>query len=189
MKTHICPFWVGYLLASPLRRLRHDPKRIVGSYVKTGMTVLDVGSAMGFFSIPMAKMVGPDGHVVCVEVQSKMLDSLLRRAARAHLTERVETHICPSDTLELSARNGTFDFALAFAVLHEVPNQTNCLTEIHDLLKNGGVLLFAEPKKRVGAEQFDRSLKAAQNVGFVTGERPTIRGCYAAVFTKPLRNR
>jgi hypothetical protein len=34
----------GYFIDKPIRRLLHDPKKIVGSYVKPGMTVIDVGS-------------------------------------------------------------------------------------------------------------------------------------------------
>jgi ubiquinone/menaquinone biosynthesis C-methylase UbiE len=60
LAERVCPFWVGYILASPLRRLIHNPRKILGDYIKSGMTVLDIGCAMGFFSIGMAKMVGPD---------------------------------------------------------------------------------------------------------------------------------
>jgi len=41
---HVCPVWVGYLLASPLRKLLQNPDKILAPYVKPGMTVLDVGA-------------------------------------------------------------------------------------------------------------------------------------------------
>jgi cyclopropane fatty-acyl-phospholipid synthase-like methyltransferase len=37
---------------------------MLGPYVKPGMTVLDVGCGMGFFSIGMARMVGDEGRVI-----------------------------------------------------------------------------------------------------------------------------
>jgi len=43
---------------------------------------LDIGSAMGFFSLPMAKMVGAEGKVVCVDLQQKMLDVLEKKSAK-----------------------------------------------------------------------------------------------------------
>ena len=43
MAKHVCPVWVGYLLASPLRKLFHNPKKILGPYVEEGMKVLDIG--------------------------------------------------------------------------------------------------------------------------------------------------
>jgi len=40
------------------------------------MTVLDIGCGMGFFSIPLAPMVGPNGKVIWVDMQEKMLQLL-----------------------------------------------------------------------------------------------------------------
>ena len=73
MSSRVCPFWLGYWLACPARRLIHDPRRMLGPLVKEGMAVLDVGPARGFFTLPLARMVGPSGKVVCVDVQERML--------------------------------------------------------------------------------------------------------------------
>ncbi len=43
----VCPWWVGYCLTSPLRRLLHDPARILAPYIKADMTVLEPGPGMG----------------------------------------------------------------------------------------------------------------------------------------------
>ena len=40
---HVCPWWGGYFIDNPLRRLLHNPDKIVGPYVMPGMTVMDVG--------------------------------------------------------------------------------------------------------------------------------------------------
>jgi 2-polyprenyl-3-methyl-5-hydroxy-6-metoxy-1,4-benzoquinol methylase len=55
-------WWGGYFIDNRLRRLLHDPERLLGPYVTPGMTVLDVGCGMGWFSIPMAKLVGTQGR-------------------------------------------------------------------------------------------------------------------------------
>ena len=93
MSERVCPVWVGYLLASPLRKFAHNPDKILSPYVKEGMTVLDIGSAMGFFSIPMAQMVGPEGKVICVDMQEKMLERLQKRAHKAGVADRIETRL------------------------------------------------------------------------------------------------
>jgi hypothetical protein len=36
---HVCPWWGGYFIDNPLRRLFHNPEKIVGPYVQPGMTV------------------------------------------------------------------------------------------------------------------------------------------------------
>jgi hypothetical protein len=46
MAHRVCPWWIGYLLANPLRRwLGQDPAKILSPYVREGMTVLEPGSA------------------------------------------------------------------------------------------------------------------------------------------------
>ena len=123
MSDHrVCPWWLGYFLASPLRRLVQDPEKILKPYVKEGMTVLDIGSAMGFFTLPVARMVGEQGRVIAVDLQEKMIRSLQRRAQKAGLADRIETRICSSTSLGIDDLAGSVDVALAFAVLHEMPD-------------------------------------------------------------------
>ena len=185
MAEHVCPYWVGYFLASRLRKFLQNPGKILAPYVRPNMTVLDVGSAMGFFSLPMAEMVGPGGKVVCVDVQPKMLQALRRRAAGAGLAERIETHVSAEDSISLHGRDATFDFALAFAMLHEVGNQTSLLREIYQLLKGGAPLLLAEPVKHVSPAEFDRTVSLAQQEGFVVADHPLVRLSHTVVLMKP----
>lgn len=184
MKKHICPVWVGYFLASGPRKLLQNPAKIAGRHVKPGMTVLDFGCAMGFFSLPMAKAVGPEGKVVCVDVQPKMLDILKRRATRAGLAERIKTHVCQDDSIALDGRAGRFDFALAFAVLHEVPDQDRLLAELSQLIKPGGRLLLAEPAGHVTPEAFEQTVTLARAHGFVLTKLLLIRWTHAALLTR-----
>src|SRR6185437_6655390 len=67
-----CPWWVGDFLASPIRRRLHDSARILSSYVRTGMTVLEPGPGMGFFTLEIARLVGPTGRVIAVDVEPRM---------------------------------------------------------------------------------------------------------------------
>ena len=85
----VCPWWMGYFLASSLRRLVQNPEKILKPYVKEGMTVIDVGSAMGFFTLPLAHLVGDRGRVIAIDLQEKMIRSLQRRAQKAGLAGRL----------------------------------------------------------------------------------------------------
>jgi ubiquinone/menaquinone biosynthesis C-methylase UbiE len=182
---HVCPVWAGYFLANRLRKLLQNPRRILAPYVRAGMTVLDVGSAMGFFSLPMAEMVGPDGKVVCVDVQPGMLTALRRRAAKAGLADRIETHESTKDAIGLHGRDGSFDFALAFTVLHEVGDLAGFLREIYQLLKPGASFLLTEPILHVSRADFDHTLSLARAQGFVVTGRPPIHLSHTAVLEKP----
>jgi len=166
MDLHVCPWWLGYFLASPIRKLWQSPESILGPFIQKGYTVLDVGSAMGFFSLPMARLVGENGRVVCVDVQQKMIDGLKKRATKAGLVGRMEFRVCESATLAIADLNGTIDFALAFAVVHEAPDAERLFAEIHKALKISGRLLLSEPTGHVSEQAFAKTLSTAQSVGF-----------------------
>ena len=53
---------MAWTFDNPLRRWFQDPERILGSFVREGMTVADIGCGMGYFSVAMAKMIGPGRH-------------------------------------------------------------------------------------------------------------------------------
>ena len=184
MAEHVCPWWVGYLLASPLRRLFHDPVKILSPHVTPRMTVLDLGCAMGFFSLPLAEMVGPGGRVVCVDLQERMIRTLKKRAARAGVSDRIETRICQAGSLGLDDLSGTIDFALAFAVVHEVPDARMLLAEIRSLLRPGGRLLIAEPRGHVRRAAFETTLAAATEAGLSLTDRPEMKRTHAALLER-----
>jgi ubiquinone/menaquinone biosynthesis C-methylase UbiE len=181
----VCPIWVGHLLASPLRKLLQDPRKILAPHLHEGMTALDVGCAMGFFSLPMAALVGPTGKVVCADLQEGMLEALKRRARKAGLAERLEIRLCTPDTMNLGGWEGRVDFALAFAVAHEVPDQARFFAEIQAVLKPAGSLLLAEPKGHVRPADFEQTLVAAAAAGLTPTGAPETHRSYTALLRKP----
>jgi ubiquinone/menaquinone biosynthesis C-methylase UbiE len=182
MAQRVCPWWLApFALNVPLRRLVHDPRKIVGAYVESGMTVLDVGCGTGWFSIPMARMVGNRGKVIAVDLQRQMLAMLRRRAEKAGVADRIVLHQCEKDRLGLETE---IDFALLFAMLHEVPDQDRMLGEIFHLLKPGGKLLLAEPPLHVTKKAFAREAAVAEEVGFRIADRPRVRWASAVLLGK-----
>jgi ubiquinone/menaquinone biosynthesis C-methylase UbiE len=179
---HVCPWWCAWFsIDNPLRRLVHDPQNIVGPFVRLGMTVLDVGCGVGWFSIPMARMVGNHGRVIAVDLQQQMLDMLRRRAEKAGVAALIETHKCEQNRLGIDAQA---DFALAFAMVHEVPDQGRLLSEIHACLKPGGNLLVAEPPIHVSGKTFAKEVAIAEGVGFRVVEKPRVRWCRAVALER-----
>ena len=181
---HTCPWWLGYFLANPLRKLTHNPEIILKPYLKDGMNALDVGPGMGFFSIPMAQFLGDQGRVYCIDLQPKMLSALKRRAAKAGVEKQIETRLATPDSLAITDLKGKIDFALAFAVVHEVSDQQNLFVEIHQALKPGGRLLVAEPAHHVGKQDFEREMSIAVKAGLVIEDYPKIAKSQAAVLRK-----
>lgn len=174
MAENVCPLWVGYLLVSPIRKLFQNPQKILSPYIENGMKVLDVGCAMGFFSLPLARMVGSNGKVICVDVQEKMIKSLKRRAQKAGLLDRIDPRICSKNSLGIGDLVEEIDFALAFAVVHEVPNPLAFFSEIYEALKQTGKILVAEPKGHVSERDFEICISVAEQSGFKIIDRPRI---------------
>jgi ubiquinone/menaquinone biosynthesis C-methylase UbiE len=175
MANHVCPWWLGYFLVSPLRRLWQPPEKILAPFVGEGMTVLEPGCGMGFFTLDVARMVGPNGRVVAVDLQEKMLAGLRRRAARAGLLDRIDVRLAQGDRLGVTDLAVQVDVALALHVVHEVPNAAGFFGEIAASLKPEGRLLFVEPRGHVSADAFDASLAIAEQAGFRVVDRPHIR--------------
>ncbi len=176
---HICPWWLSYFLTNPLRRLIHNPERIVSNYVHPDQTVMDIGCGPGYFTLAMARMVGPTGQVIAVDLQPQMLDILRRRAARAGLLSRIRLHQCMAD--RLGVETGV-DFALAFAMVHEVPNPGVLLGEIAAVLKPDAYFLLAEPRAHVTPQAFDRTLGLARAAGLQLCAHPRITMSRAVLF-------
>lgn len=185
-KPHVCPWWLGYLLVSPLRRFLENPEQILGPYVREGMTVLEIGPGMGYYSLPLARLVGRNGRVMCVDVQEKMLLSLRKRAAKAGLLDRVTTIVASSDSLHLEAYQSKVDFAFMFAVVHEVPDQGKLFEEAHRAMKPEGLLLLAEPKGHVKPQEFERTVELAKSKGFQVTQAVDIWRYYSVFMRKAL---
>jgi ubiquinone/menaquinone biosynthesis C-methylase UbiE len=181
MAREVCPTWVGYLLASPIRKLLQNPDKILGQYVEEGMKTLDIGCGMGFFSLPLAEIVGSNGKVICVDVQEKMIESLEKRAQKAGLSNRVETRICPHSSLGVGDLKEVIDFVLAFAIVHEIPDASRFFGEIYEAIKPTGKLLVAEPKGHVSERDFETTVSVAEQNGFEVIGSPQIGQSRAAL--------
>jgi cyclopropane fatty-acyl-phospholipid synthase-like methyltransferase len=179
--AHVCPWWFAYTFDNPLRRFFHKPEKILAPYVRPGMTVMDVGCGMGFFSIAMARLVGDEGKVVSVDLQPQMLAAVERRAARAGLLHRIRTRRCSPDAIGMEAE---VDFALAFWMAHEVPAPGALFSQIRNCLAPQGRFLVAEPRMHVSAEHFRRAMDQASGIGFVLLDEPRIRLSRSALFSR-----
>ncbi|MBM4313136.1 MAG: class I SAM-dependent methyltransferase [Deltaproteobacteria bacterium] len=170
MSEMVCPWWLCYSFDNPLRRLFHDPERLLRPYVKAGMTVVDIGCGMGYFTIGLARLAGPDGKVIAVDLQQKMLDALGRRSRRARLAERIVLHRCRKESLGVEE---AADFALAFWMAHEIPDKSRFFGEIIAFLKPQGRFLLVEPKLHVTKRNFERTVAVCREMGLqVLGEPP-----------------
>jgi ubiquinone/menaquinone biosynthesis C-methylase UbiE len=177
----VCPWWLCFTFDNPLRTLIHDPEAILSPYVRTGFHAIDIGCGMGYFTIPLAKLVGPAGLVTAVDVQSRMLAVLARRARKSGTSEIIRLHLADRESL---GSHEKADFILAFWMFHEIPDQGRSLAEIYNLLKPEGRFLLVEPVIHVPGKYFLRTLKTAEENGFVVVEKPDVRMSHSALLAR-----
>lgn len=184
MKNFVCPWWLGYFLANPLRKIIHNPEKITAPFIQNGSRILEIGPGMGFFTIPMAHKGGADCRIYCVDIQEKMLSVLLRKAASKGLSGRIITRMALPESLNIHDLDDSIDFCLLFAVVHEIPDHKKLFAEIYSSMKKGGMLLFSEPSGHVTENEFTDSLRAAELAGFEVHEAPKIRFEHSALLIK-----
>ena len=99
MVCHVCPWWGGDFIDNPLRRLFHDPQKIIGPCVRLGMSVMDVSCGMGWSSIPMAKMLSYQGQVIAVgpAADARRATAASGEGWRRRSTKRPSTTLCVRD--------------------------------------------------------------------------------------------
>lgn len=180
----VCPPWLGYFLASPVRKLWQDPRAILSPFVAAGTTVLEPGPAMGFFTLELARLVGPSGRVVAVDLQPKMLEALRRRARKRGLEGRIEMRLATDEGMGIADLNGRVDFALAFAMVHEVKDHARFFAEVAAALRAGGRVLLAEPRGHVSDQLFAEFLRLARVNGLTPSDGPAITSSRTALLVK-----
>jgi len=162
-----CPAAVGWLVDNPIRRnYMHSLLDRVG--IRPGERVLELGPGPGVFTVAAAKRAGPQGRLVAVDIQTRMIEQVELRARQAGLTN-VETHVASAHSLPLPA--ASVDRAFLVTVLGEIPNPDRALAELHRVLTPDGVLSvseeFLDPDYPTAAE----TIRRVEAAGFRLAER------------------
>jgi len=177
--VHVAKWYHMIFYPDWLRRWLENPHRFLGDLVQPGMVVADVGCGLGFYSRLLAQMAGESGHVYAVDLQESMLNFTRRKIRRAGLTERVEFIQCTQDDIKLRQ---PVDFALTMFVVHEVPDRSPFLRQIHQILKPQGQYLMVEPKGHCSADLFKTIQNEAKAVGLEIVDQPAIRFSHTSLF-------
>jgi len=170
-QNRVCPVTMAGSLDNRARRWFQNPQKILGPYIKEGMTVLDLGCGPGFFSIDMAQLVGKSGQVIASDLQEGMLQKLGDKIRGTELKERIILHKCEENKIGLSDR---VDFVLAFYMVHEISDQKEFFNELSSILKSEGQVLIVEPPFHVSRAVFEEMIRKSREAGFTPVERPKV---------------
>ncbi len=123
-------------LLSEERGRAMPPERVLAPLeVAASQTVADIGCGPGFFSLPLARMVGPDGVVLALDISPSMLERVGARAAAAGLD-----NVRPLASVEsgFPLEDASCDRVLAAFLLHELADPAAFLREMHRVLRPAG---------------------------------------------------
>ena len=130
------------LLESPDRASWQKPELVMDVLkIAYGDTVADVGAGSGFFTVRLARRVGPNGLVYAEDIQEPMLESIKRRVSKEGL-KNVETRLGTATNANLP--KGTLDAALVVDVYQEVEDAGSRIQFLRQLAET------LKPQGRIG---------------------------------------
>jgi ubiquinone/menaquinone biosynthesis C-methylase UbiE len=180
-QQRVCPVERSGSLDNVFRKWLQNPNTILAPFIKPGTTAMDYGCGPGFFTLEMARLVGPSGRVIAVDLQAGMLNKLSDKVQHTELADRIELHRCEDDRIGLST---TVDFVLAFYMVHEVPDQRRFFEQIAAILNPGGAMLVVEPPIHVTKAAFHNSIDIAQAAGLHAEKGPRVLLSKSALLRK-----
>ena len=132
-------------LERPEREDEEAPSKALDALeLKPGMVVADIGAGSGYYSVRMAKRVGPTGRVFATDIQQGMIDILNRRVVNERI-ENVTTVLGGVDDPKLPPQS--LDLAIMVDVYHELQSPQVFLQRLRECFKPDGRLVLLEFRK------------------------------------------
>lgn len=131
----------AWLIRDEREQEEHCQELLQNLQIKRGMTVCDMGCGNGLYTVKLAELVGPDGHVLAVDIQPEMLRMLQGHADR-HLLKRTELILGEPHDPHLP--ENSLDLILCVDVYHEFSHPEHMLLAMRKALKPDGKLVLVE---------------------------------------------
>jgi SAM-dependent methyltransferase len=166
-------------LSSPARDAWQKPDQVVTALaLKKGQTACDIGSGPGYFTLRLARAVGPKGFVYAIDVEARMLQALRDRLDKAGVRNVAPVLAVADDPLLPPA---ACDLVLVVNTYHHFPDRVAYLARLRRALKPGGELVNIDylrqptpigppPDHRVAKETF---LEEAKTAGLTLAREPS----------------
>jgi ubiquinone/menaquinone biosynthesis C-methylase UbiE len=179
------------LLEGPDRDAWQRPDQIMDALrISEGSVVADLGAGGGWFTIRLARRVGPNGRVYAEDIQPQMIEAIARRVAREGLKDRVQPLLGTANDPKLKV---PVDAVLIVDAFHEMEQPTVLLHNVALALKPNGRLGIVEFKQDGGGPgplmservEPERVVRNAQEAGLrVCSVETFLRYQYMLVFVR-----
>ncbi len=172
----------------PERDAWQQPTKVVEALeLEPGMAVADIGAGTGYFNPHLAAAVGPDGKVVAIDIEPKMVEYMAERAKRDG-TPQVEARVTQPGSHGLA--DGEVDRVLIVDTYHHIEDRPAYFGALRAALKPGGKLVIVDITKeapfgppveaRLTAEEVTQELAGA---GWVVAGEVDLPHQYVLSFT------
>jgi predicted methyltransferase len=165
---------------APERDAWQKPAALVAALrIPAGATVVDLGAGTGYFAPHLSRAVGPDGAVLAVEVEPRLVAHLRDRAEREQLANLTPV-LASLDTPRLARTSA--DLILVVDTYHHLDHRRRYLPQLARALRPGGRVAVVDwkpgrlpegpdPEHKLTAEQVVAEMQAA---GFELVARPDL---------------
>jgi SAM-dependent methyltransferase len=114
--------------------------------VKRGMSVADVGAGEGYYTVRLARVVGPKGRVLAEDILPDVRDALSDRVQRERLDNVAVKLGAPDDPMLPTA---SFDRVFLVHMYHEVASPYAFLWHMREGVKPGGLIIVVDANRPV----------------------------------------
>jgi ubiquinone/menaquinone biosynthesis C-methylase UbiE len=129
-------------LERPDREETEQPDKVVDALaIVEGSTVADIGAGTGYFTLRLARKVGPRGRVIATDLQAPMLQRLRDHLATARISN---VDLVQSTDTDANLPQGALDLALMVDVYHELSHPAETLAQVRRALRVNGRLALVE---------------------------------------------
>lgn len=127
----------AHRLDDPQRLVWMPPDEVTGRLdFKPGMVVADIGAGTGFFALPFARAVGPEGMVWAVDLQPAMLQILEEKLQQAGAPGNIGLR--EGRAADTGLPDGRCDLTFLGNIWHELDEPGAVLAEMRRILRPGG---------------------------------------------------
>lgn len=133
-------------LEDPGREQWQQPDQVVDTLdLKGEDEVADIGAGSGYFTVRLAKSIGPSGKVYAVDIDQKLLDSIDARADKEKL-DNIQTILATPDDPHLGS--ASVDLIFICDTLHHIQDRPRYYRLLLRALRPGGRLVIVDFQKR-----------------------------------------
>jgi ubiquinone/menaquinone biosynthesis C-methylase UbiE len=140
----------AHRLEDPARKVWLPAAEVLDALsLRSGDTIADMGAGTGYFSLPLAQAVGPEGKVYAVDAQAEMLEHLRQKLGDGSVSN---VELIQAEAEATALPDGSCNLVFLANVWHEFSDRSAVLDESRRILKHRGRIAILDWRPDVARE-------------------------------------